>query len=366
LLLKHFGVPVEWAPVEHAELIGVGSVLEKIPATFRGLVWTSGFMHASSHGHFPNARVLGVRGRLTRDRLEGTNGQAALGDAGLLCDELLVSTRKRHKLGIIPHFVDVEDEFVRALAVSSTDITVIDICARTTDVIHAVAECEHIISSSLHGLILADSLNIPNRWLELNRGSKRVEGSGFKYHDYYSVFGLKPAPLHLDETTTLESLLHELRDCNRPNLNEIKKGLRETIARIKEDVRLPSAEELEARRDAEAEWHRQLVELRQQVSEIIPRGSCVLVADDDQLRTEFPSIRSLPFVERNGLYWGAPGSSEEAIAEIARQLENGVKWVIIAWPLAWLLDRVPDFAAYLIGHLILRSHTTAGWIFECR
>ena len=27
LLLKHFGVPVEWAPVEHAELIGVGSIL---------------------------------------------------------------------------------------------------------------------------------------------------------------------------------------------------------------------------------------------------------------------------------------------------------------------------------------------------
>ena len=90
----------------------------------------------------------------------------------------------------------------------------------------------------------------------------------------------------------------------------------------------------------------------------------VLVADDDQLRTELATIHSLPFVERNGLYWGAPGSSEEAIAEIARQLENGVKWVIIAWPLAWLLDRFPDFAAYLQENLVLRSHTTAGWIFE--
>ena len=364
LLLKHFGVPVEWAPVEHAELIGVGSVLEKVPGNFRGLVWTSGFMHASSHRHFPHARILGVRGRLTRDRLDGINGQIALGDAGLLCDEFLISTRKRHKLGIIPHFVDVEDEFVRALAVSSTEITVIDICARTTDVIHAAAECEHIISSSLHGLILADSLNIPNRWLELNRGTKRVEGSGFKYHDYYSVFGLKPEPLHLNEASTLESLLRELDDFHRPHLNEIKKGLRETIARIKEDVRLPSAEELEARRSAEAEWHRQLVELRQQVSDIIPRGAIALVADDDQLRTELATIHSLPFIERNGLYWGAPGSSEEAIAEIARQLENGVKWVIIAWPLAWLLDRFPDFAAYLNENLVLRSHTTAGWIFE--
>ncbi len=367
LLLKHFGVPVEWAAVEHAELIGVGSILEKVPEGFKGVIWTSGFMHESSCGDFPGARVLGVRGRLTLDRIVCKDReQIVLGDAGLLCDEFSIPRRKRYKLGIIPHFVDAEDELVRAFAASSSDITVLDICGPTLDVIRAVGECEQIISSSLHGLILADSLNVPNRWLELNRGPERVAGAGFKYRDYYSVFGITPEPLRLDRSTALESVLRDVHPYDRPNLQTIKESLRRTIDRIKESFRPLSAQELEARRAAAADWQHQLGELRRLVSENIPQGSTVLVADDDQLRSELPTIRSVPFLERNGLYWGAPGSSEEAVAEVARHLERGVKWVIIAWPLAWLLDRFPDFASYLNNNMALRAHTTVGRIFERR
>jgi pyruvyltransferase len=365
LLLKHFGVPIEWAAVEHAELIGVGSILEKVPEGFKGVIWTSGFMHESSRGNFPSARVLGVRGRLTRERIACKDReQIVLGDAGLLCDEFAVRRRKRYKLGIIPHFVDAEDELVRTFAASSSDITIVDICGPTLEVIRAVGECEQIISSSLHGLILADSLGIPNCWLELNRGPERVAGKGFKYRDYYSVFGIAPEPLRLDRSMTLEDVLRDMPPYGRPNLETIKESLRRTIERIKESVRPVSARELAARRAAEADWQHQLGELRRLVSEHIPEGATVLVADNDQLRSELPTIRSVPFLERNGLYWGAPGSSEEAIAEVTRQLERGIRWVIIAWPLAWLLDRFPDFASYLNSNMALRSHTTAGWIFE--
>ena len=70
MLLRHHGIPCEWAPPEHAELIGIGSVLEKVPETFRGTLWTTGFKYGQSHGNFPAAKVLAVRGKLTRERIQ--------------------------------------------------------------------------------------------------------------------------------------------------------------------------------------------------------------------------------------------------------------------------------------------------------
>ena len=41
--------------------------------------------------------------------------------------------------------------------------------------IKQIADCE-IISSALHGLIAADSLNIPNKWIKL---SNKLVGNNF-------------------------------------------------------------------------------------------------------------------------------------------------------------------------------------------
>ena len=365
LLLKHAGIPVEWAPPEHAELIGVGSVLEKVPETFKGAIWTTGFMHESSRKKFPHARLLGVRGRLTLERIEcNARDKVLLGDAGLLADVFHTPATKRHKLGIIPHFADADDPFVKQLAQSSSEITVIDICAETMEVISAAGQCENIISSSLHGLILADSLGIPSRWMELNRGEKRVTGEGFKYRDYYSTFGRDAAPLHLDALSSLDRVLAWVR--TPPAMEECKSGLRASIKTIKETLRPLSAEEREARRDAEADWMARRDELLQLAAETIPPHSTIIVADEEQIRGMLSNWRTLPFTERDDQYWGPPSSDEEAIREVERQFQSGVKWIVIAWPMFWMLERFPLFAAYLDNTLSLCCKTRAVRIFVRR
>ena len=45
-----------------------------------------------------------------------------------------------------------------------------------------IASCNFIISSSLHGLIAADSLNIPHVWMKI---SNKIIGGNWKFNDYF-------------------------------------------------------------------------------------------------------------------------------------------------------------------------------------
>lgn len=236
LLLDYLGISYEWAKPEEAEIFGIGSLIEKIPDDFGGLVWTTGKMFASGTKDLSKATVLAVRGQLTLDRIQTSNPAAvSLGDGGLLCHLFHRRTRKKYKLGIIPHFVDVGDPIVDIVAASSSEITIIDICADTLEVIAGVGRCEHILSSSLHGLILADSLGIPAEWVELNRGKETVWGNGFKFRDYHSAFGIADKqPVRLTPSDSLETILPRIGGVSRPGLQTLQRELLKTLERLAE------------------------------------------------------------------------------------------------------------------------------------
>jgi len=169
LLAKH-GVPVEWAPPRQAELVGAGSILQTLPRWYSGVVWGSG--HIKRRATLPNAHVLALRGPLT--------GLAPLyADPGLLAGKDVPVTAE-HPVGVIAHYIT-------PLAVDGYQI---DVQADPDTVIREAAKCERIVSSSLHGLILADSLGIPNMWIY----SDKVVGGGFKFRDYAASFGEEITP----------------------------------------------------------------------------------------------------------------------------------------------------------------------------
>ena len=55
-----------------------------------------------------------------------------------------------------------------------------------------IAQSEMILSSSLHGLIIADAFRIPNKRIYFTEAPL---GSGIKFDDYYSAYGVM-APAH--------------------------------------------------------------------------------------------------------------------------------------------------------------------------
>jgi pyruvyltransferase len=131
-------------------------------------------------------KVYAVRGPLTRNLLlkQGIECPEIYGDPALLFPRFYNPTiEKKYKLGIIPHYVDSNSDWIKSI--KRDDVKVLDICMETHEFVDALKECENIISSSLHGVIAADAYGIPNMWMTIN-GSKDVYGGGFKFRDYFA------------------------------------------------------------------------------------------------------------------------------------------------------------------------------------
>ena len=77
-----------------------------------------------------------------------------MGDLGLLASRIWHKEPARYNVGVVRHYVD-KNEYPFA------DI-VIDATEPAEDVIKKISSCRVILSSSLHGIIVADSYGIPN------------------------------------------------------------------------------------------------------------------------------------------------------------------------------------------------------------
>lgn len=182
----------DWSPPDVCEMIAVGSLIEfasKVERKKPLVVWGSGFI---SDGPRLSCRMdadfYAVRGELSLNRVSTRCSHIAVGDPALLLSCLI--ERKTEpcqvsRIGIFPHFVDRELPELHTVR-NDTRYVVIDPLWPVQDVLEAIWSCSFIFSSSLHGLIAADSYEIPNAWLPL---SDRVLGGDYKFRDYYSGIG---------------------------------------------------------------------------------------------------------------------------------------------------------------------------------
>ncbi len=184
------GCPTAWtANRARPHLLAIGSVMAS--ATAASLIWGSGVMHASAKavgGALPG-NVFAVRGQLSRQALRAAGmavGDVPLGDPGYLAPTLLGVMRQpvpRHKVGVVAHYVDRQNPLFRRLlaAPGVADLNVHDDPRRF---IEQMADCAAVLSSSLHGLIFAEALGLPNLWVTVGGD---IGGGRFKYDDWFST-----------------------------------------------------------------------------------------------------------------------------------------------------------------------------------
>lgn len=179
------------------------------------ILWSAGFLTSAVDKELllrKNVLVASVRGELSKQRVEGVLGKkldATTGDAGLLCSELIKEkVNKKYRLGIIPHDREREEEEYFRIQEETKDSVIIDVRKDPMEMLRLMAECECIISSSLHGLIIADSFHIPNKQVIL---TDKLAGDGFKFRDYYSCFGLEQnaQDLRIDRNIDIDKIIGE-------------------------------------------------------------------------------------------------------------------------------------------------------------
>jgi orotate phosphoribosyltransferase len=90
--------------------------------------------------------------------------------------------------------------------------------------------------------------------------------------------------------------------------------------------------------------------MSEEIEQVVPPGARFILVDDGQLLGSYvrANERILPFLEHQGVFWGAPADDATAVRELERmRREQAVGFIAFAWPAFWWLEHYAGFARHL-------------------
>ena len=198
--------------------MSVGSILQLVNR--KGLiVWGSGLIDAPSNElacrlSKYNPRILSVRGsetatQLKRIGLEIANLEAS-GDPALLMPRFYSpkSIAAETDVAVCPHYLHKQNFLNMTF---EGEVSIVDVQENLEVVIDKITSARVCVSSSLHGLIIAQAYGIPWVWLEVV--DKKLGGGDFKFNDFFST-------LDSSQVSRVQVKLEELEDIEWRKLAE--------------------------------------------------------------------------------------------------------------------------------------------------
>lgn len=186
----------------------IGSIIDML-TTNKSVIWGSGVLNPKIRIPQKPQNIYAVRGPKTQKYLanNGVKCKEIYGDPALLMPLFYPPKRRSiiYELGIIPHYSDMNNEFIKGLK-PHKNVLVINLkhYKKIEHVIDLICSCNYIVSSSLHGLIIADAYGVPNHRITF-KATDQIED--FKYSDYFLSVGRKDdKPLFISTKTTINDL----------------------------------------------------------------------------------------------------------------------------------------------------------------
>lgn len=198
----------------------IGSTIEMLSDS-NTIIWGAGCISSEGEVARPQ-KVLAVRGPLTRKKLleAGIECPPIYGDPALLLPFFYIPRKiKKYKIGLIPHYSDINTPFIHKLKSIIPNHLLIDMANYTSyqDIIEKICSCEVILSSSLHGLIIAEAYNIPNIWIKC---SNNIIGGDFKFHDFfYSINRDRVSPYTIDNINNINDINNIINEWKQGEIN---------------------------------------------------------------------------------------------------------------------------------------------------
>lgn len=182
---KHIKPAAFWYRNLLTHYLSTGSILGH--ANKNSVVWGSGIIQQNDSPG--KAKFLAVRGPKSRERLLALKYDVPekYGDPALLLPKVYrPDIHKAHKLGIIPHYTDFKA--VKQRFADAGEVKIIDVFTnRLEPVLDDIISCQQIVSSSLHGVIVAHAYGIPAVWVKF---SNKLFGDNIKFYDYFASVGI--------------------------------------------------------------------------------------------------------------------------------------------------------------------------------
>ncbi len=196
-VVEHDLLIVPTNKIKEANIIGLGSTLGHVPHDWSGVIAGSGFLKDSNELQcYPYANIVGVRGYCSNYRVATwQDPNRVYGDPGLITPHLLNNCYSPYyDIGIIPHWSDTALKYdSRFYGPWTTKL--INPFQSWRQVVADITNCKKIVTSSLHGTVIADAYGIPRRivpaWSMIHNPS---EGGMFKFKDYMSVLEMEYKP----------------------------------------------------------------------------------------------------------------------------------------------------------------------------
>jgi hypothetical protein len=223
ILLSYYGFTPYFEYPARAKAACVGTIISLLNKDFNGWIVGSGWNN-DAQTEYPQAKFLGVRGNLTKEKLR-LNDNVVIGDPGLLISEIYrFNEPKRYRVGLIPHESETNDYRLLKLISNLGDdcILIKPNNPSVKEILKLINQCDYILSSSLHGLIVSDSYNIPNGRIKLNDVH---DSNDFKFRDYYSSLGEKLSTLQILGNETEFDLIKHTRLPQKERIDSIKSNL---------------------------------------------------------------------------------------------------------------------------------------------
>lgn len=153
-------------------------------------IWGSGLMRELSEeqvaafSRLQNIRVRAVRGELTAAELREKLGWEVpdiYGDPALLLPRHFPVAARGHHIAVVPHLKH------RAVMrdIANRTLILADVRGDLETVITQIASARACISTSLHGIIVAQAYGVP--WVWLNVTDSPVDGRDFKFDDFFTT-----------------------------------------------------------------------------------------------------------------------------------------------------------------------------------
>eukprot|EP01068_Selenidium_serpulae_P011480 Selendium_serpulae@DN5669_c0_g1_i2.p1 len=206
IIAHHFQCDADHIPVEtvwnrtsgrrqYRCLVILGSIMHMVQPGDD--VWTTGINPSRQGDNVERlVRYHTVRGPKTRKFLTdrgATVNSTHVGDSGTIIKLFFPEISERISDGIpcvVPHFNDhVYVSKQLELLVAEKKIRILNVLDPWKDVVAAISRCRTVASSSLHGLVVADAIGVPNMWFQFPTGEVIKWEGHFKYLDYFLSVG---------------------------------------------------------------------------------------------------------------------------------------------------------------------------------